>query len=78
MHIIKDPDRDPTPSTCNAIVTPPTISVTSGTNYWSKDTTTNIYLNQTGNVGIGTTPTTKLHVYDVVIIKQYLQVLLMI
>ncbi len=21
MHIIKDPDRDPTPSTCNAIVT---------------------------------------------------------
>jgi hypothetical protein len=34
------------------------------TNYWTKDATTNIYLNQTGNVGIGTTPTTKLHVYE--------------
>jgi hypothetical protein len=45
-------------------VNPPTISATAGTNYWTKDTTTNIYLNQTGNVGIGTTPTTKLHVYE--------------
>jgi hypothetical protein len=35
------------------------------TNYWKTDgSTTNIYLNQTGNVGIGTTPTTKLHVHE--------------
>jgi hypothetical protein len=50
--------------TIDMTVNPPTISATAGTNYWTKDATTNIYLNQTGNVGIGTTPTTKLHVYE--------------
>ena len=50
--------------TIDMTVNPPTISASAGTNYWTKDATTNIYLNQTGNVGIGTTPTTKLHVYE--------------
>ena len=30
MHIIKDPDRDPTPSTCDVIVTDETISLFAG------------------------------------------------
>jgi hypothetical protein len=38
-------------------VNPPTITTTAGTNYWTKDATTNIYMNQTGNVGIGTSTT---------------------
>jgi hypothetical protein len=35
------------------------------TNYWTEQNTNNIYLNKTGNVGIGTnTPQTKLHIYN--------------
>jgi hypothetical protein len=36
------------------------------TNYWTKDAGTNIYLNQEGNVGIGTSTnlTNKLHIYN--------------
>jgi len=36
-----------------------------GTNYWTEQNTNNIYLNKTGNVGIGTNiPQTKLHIYQ--------------
>jgi hypothetical protein len=35
------------------------------TNYWTEESTNNIYLNKTGNVGIGTNiPQTKLHIYQ--------------
>ena len=36
----------------------------SGANYWTEESTNNIYLNKSGNVGIGTIATTKLHVYQ--------------
>ena len=34
------------------------------TNYWTEESTNNIYLNKSGNVGIGTIATTKLHIYQ--------------
>jgi hypothetical protein len=41
-----------------------TTGLASATNYWTKDAGTNIYLNQAGNVGIGTiTPNNNLHIY---------------
>jgi hypothetical protein len=43
-----------------------TTGLGTSTNYWTKDTGTNINLNQSGNVGIGTQKilTNKLHIYN--------------